>query len=130
MYVYRILERGLPRALSDVSYPGSYLGAISCLLSFVPLKPNLVSISSCYSMLFQSLETSRLYDHGIQYPFIFGVYSLQEFVHPNVLETCYVCGLIDIFSQINYLVAFLSGCLRQPWAPQCTELTKVCFSVR
>ena len=34
------------------SYPGCYLTAISCLLSFVYSTPNLVSISGCSSMIF------------------------------------------------------------------------------
>ena len=109
------------------STPGSYLGAISFLLSFIPSKPNLVSISGCTSMVFQALESSGLIDYGIQYPFRFDVFSLRKLMHPSVLESCYVFGPVDIFAQLTFLVAFLNGCTDQPWALQCPELIKVCF---
>ena len=57
------------------SHPGCYLTAISCLLSFLSSKPNLVSISGCSSMIFRALETRGLFNLGIQYPFRFEVFS-------------------------------------------------------
>ena len=109
------------------STPGSYLGAIPSLLSFISSKPNLVSISGCTSMVFQALESSGLFDYGIQYPFRFDVFSLRKRMHPSVLESCYVFGPVDIFAQLTFLVAFLNGCTDQPWALQCPEIIKVCF---
>ena len=110
------------------STPGSYLGAISFLLSFISSMPNLVSISGCTtSMVFQALESSGLFDYGIQYPFRFDVFSLRKLMHPSFLESCYVFGPVDIFAQLTFLVAFLNGCTDQQWALQCPELIKVCF---
>ena len=107
------------------SYPGCYLTAISCLLSFVSSKPNLVSISGCSSMIFKTLETCGLFNHGIQYPFRFEVFSLPELMHPEALQTGYFFGRIDFFSQLKFLVVFLRGGLSQPWALKSPELCKV-----
>ena len=107
------------------SYPGCYLTAISCLLSFVSTKPNLVTISGCSSMVFRALETCGLFSHGIQYPFRFEVFSLPELMHPEALQTSYIFGRIDIFSQLKFLVVFLRGALSQTWALRSPELCKV-----
>ena len=109
------------------SYPGCYLTAISFLLSFVSSKPNLVSISGCSSMIFRALETCGLFNHGIQYPFRFKVFSLPELMHPEALQTGYIFGRIDIFSQLKFLVVFLRGGLSQPWALKSPELCKVIY---
>ena len=115
----------LHRHLQSDAYPDCYLSAISCLLSCVSSKPNLVSISGCSSMVFQAFESSKLYEHGIQYPFRFEAFSLPDLMHPNALQTTHVFGRIDMFSQLKYLVVFLRGSPSQPWAPQCPELCKV-----
>ena len=115
----------LHRHLQSDAYPDCYLSAISCLLSCVSSKPNLVSISGCSSMVFQALESSKLYEHGIQYPFRFEAFSLPDLMHPNALQTTHVFGRIGMFSQLKYLVVFLRGSPSQPWAPQCPELCKV-----
>ena len=101
--------------------------AISCLLSFVSSKPNLVGISGCSSMIFRALETCGLFDHGIQYPFRFEVLSLPELMHPGALQTRYVFGRIDIFSQLKFLDVFFRGGPSQPWVLQCPGLCKVIY---
>ena len=50
------------------SYPGCYLTAISCLLSIVSSKPNLVSISGCSSMIFGNMRTVQPWD-SVSIPF-------------------------------------------------------------
>ena len=115
----------LQRHQQAESYPGCYLTAISCLLSFVSSKPTLVSISGCSSMIFKTLETCGLFSHGIQYPFGFEVFSLPELMHPEASQTGYIFGRIDIFSQLKFSVVFLRGGLSQPWALKSTELCKV-----
>ena len=120
-----LVRVGLHRHLQTDDYPDCYLSAISCLLSCVSSKPNLVSISGCSSMVFQALESSSLYEHGIQYPFRFEAFSMPDFMHPNALQTSHVFGRIDMFSQLKYLVVFLRGSPSQPWALQCPELCKV-----
>ena len=120
-----LVRVGLHKHLQTDEYPDCYLSAISCLLSCVSSKPNLVSISGCSSMAFQALESSDLYDNGIQYPFRFEAFSIPDFMHPNPLHTSHVFGRIDMFSQLKYLVVFLRGSPSQPWALQCPELCKV-----
>ena len=111
------------------SYPGCYLTAISCLLSFVSSKPNLVSIFGCSSMIFKALE-SGLFSHGIQYTFRFDDFSLPELMHPEPLQTGYISGRIDIFSQLKFLVVFLRSGLSQSWALQSPELCKVVYFLK
>ena len=108
-------------------YPCCYLTAISCLLSVVSSKPNLVSVSGCSSMVFRALETRGLFNRGIQYPFRFEVFSLPELIHPTALQTGYIFGRIDIFSQLKFLVVYLRGGLSQSWALQSPELCKVIY---
>ena len=108
-------------------YPDCYLAAISSLLSFVSTKPDLVSISGCSSMIFKTLETCGLFNHGIQYPFRFEIFSLPELMHPDALQTSYIFGRIDIFSQLKFLVVFLRGGVSQTWALKSPELCKVIY---
>ena len=108
-------------------YPGCYLTAISCLLSVVSSKPNLVSVSGCSSVVFRALETCGLFNRGIQYLFRFEVFSLPELMHPTALQTGYIFGRIDIFSQLKFLVVYLRGGLSQSWALQSPELCKVIY---
>ena len=104
-----LVRVGLHKHLQTDEYPECYLSVISCLLSCVSSKPNLVSISGCSSMVFQALESSDLYNYGIQYPFRFQAFSVPDFMHPNPLQTSHVFGHIDMFSQLKYLVFFLRG---------------------
>ena len=120
-----LVRVGLHKHLQTDECPDCYLSAISCMLSCVSSKPNLVSISGCSSMVLQALESSDLYDYGIQYPFRFEAFSLPDFMHPNPLQTSHVFGRIDMCSQLKYLVVFLRGSPSQPWALQCPELCKV-----
>ena len=103
-------------------FPKTYVAGISRLLSAISTKPGLVSVSGCPAALVRPLDNWGMFPHGIQYPFRFDVMSLQTLMYQ---EGGSVFGPIDFFSQLRYLIVFLSGILTEPWTLEAPELTKV-----
>ena len=102
--------------------PQTYVAGISRLLSAISTKPGLVSVSGCPAALVRALDNCGMFPHRIQYPFRFDVMSLQTLMYQ---EGGSVFGPIDFFSQLRYLMVFLSGILTEPWTLETPELTKV-----
>ena len=117
----------LHRHQQSDAYPDCYLPAISCLLSFVSSKPNLVSISGCSSLWCS--KPMRLPSCMItEFSILFGLKPfpcLTSCIRTLFRPASHTFGRIDMFSQLKYLVVFLRGSPSQPWAPQGPELCKV-----
>ena len=107
-------------------FPQTYVAGISRLLFAISTKPGLVSVSGCPAALVLTLDNCGMFPHGIQYPFRFDVMSLQTLMYQ---EGGSVFGPIDFFSQLSYLIVFLSGILTATWTLEAPELTKVRKSI-
>ena len=103
-----------------IGCPSRYITGISRLLSAISTKPGLVSISGCPASLVRALDSSGLFTRGVKYPFRFDVMSLQNLMYQ---QNASVFGNIDFFSQIKYLLVFLSDILVEPWALETPDFT-------
>ena len=103
-------------------FPSKFITGLSRLLSVISFKPGLVSVSGCPASLVRTLDNCGLFSRGVQYPFRFDVLSLQALMYK---EGGSVFGPMDFFSQLRYLIVFLSGILTEPWTLESPELTKV-----
>ena len=115
----RVQEYRCPLTLG---MPGSYFPGASRLLSITSSKPKLVSVSGCSASIVQSFDDSEEFLYGVQNPFRFDVFSQPVIMHqtdPNVF------GIVDMFSQLKFLVVALSGVLVHPWTVDTPELAKV-----
>ena len=92
------------------------------VLSAFSTGPQVVCLSDCSLAILRTLETSTLLKKGIEYPFRFNSLSLTTLMHRKVGS---VFGRIDFYTQLKYLVAFLSGCQCEPWIVHTPELSKV-----
>ena len=102
--------------------PGSYFAGASRLLSVISSKLKLVSVSGCSASVMPSFDDCEEFLYGVQYPFRFDVFSLPAIMRQFDAN---VFGIVDIFSQLQYLIVTLSGVLSHPWTTETPELTKV-----
>ena len=95
---------------------------VSQLISFLSTEPQITCLSSCTSEVLQTIEQVPIFKKGVDYPSRFKALSLPQVMHQK--EGC-VFGPIDFYTQLKYLVAFLSNSLDEPWMAGCPELSKV-----
>ena len=108
--------------------PASYFAGASRLLSVTSSKPKLVSVSGCSASVVQAIDDTEEFLYNVQYPFRFDAFPLSTIMHQTEAN---MFGIVDIFSQLKFLVVTLSGILVQSWTADAPELTKVsptCFS--
>ena len=103
-------------------FPSTFITGLSPLLSVISFKPGLASVSGCPASLVRNLDNYGLFPRGVQYPIRFDALSLQTLMHK---EGGGVFGSMDFFSQLRYLIVFLSGILTEPWTLESPELTKL-----
>ena len=108
---------------SPVSHPSrNQLLAVARMMSFLSTSPQIVCMSWCTSEAHQAVEQSTLLKKGIEYPFRYEVLTLQKLMHKRERSAF---GRIDIYTQLRYLVAYLSGSLDEPGIVRTPELAKV-----
>ena len=110
---------------STSSYPSrNQLLAVARLMSFFLTSPQRVCMSGCTSEVLQAVQPSTLLKKGIEHPFGYEVLYLHKLMHKREGS---VFGRIDIYTQLRYLVVYLSGSLDEPWIVRTPELAKVSF---
>ena len=112
----------LNRYLSTSDPNPSQLQLVSQLISFLSTEPQMTCLSGCTSEVLQTIEQASIFKKGVEYPFRSKTLSLLQIMHQK--EGC-VFGRIDFYTQLKYLIAFLSNSLDEPWMVNCPELTKV-----
>ena len=94
------------------------------LLPLLSTAPQIVCMSGCTASVLRAVEESSLLKKGIEYPFRYQVTSLHKLMHKREGS---VFGRIDFFSQLKYLLAYLTHSLDELWMVKAPELSKVGF---
>ena len=102
----------------------SQLLVVARLLSLLSTAPQIVCMSGCTASVLRAVEESSLLKKGIEYPFRYQVTALHKLMHKREGS---VFGRIDFYSQLKYLLAYLTHSLDEPWMVKAPELSKVGF---